>query len=49
MSYTFGFCMKVLAIASDSLKLKPLTTRLNQAGIDTIDWSDPKTVGNVVE
>jgi CheY-like chemotaxis protein len=41
--------MKVLAIASDSLKLNPLTTRLNQSGIDTIDLSDPKAVGKVLK
>ena len=41
--------MKVLAIASDFLKLNPLTTRLDRAGIDTKGSIDLRTVGKIVE
>ncbi len=40
--------MKVLAIASDALKLNPLTTKLNQAGITAIALSDARTMSSVV-
>jgi signal transduction histidine kinase len=36
--------MKVLALASAPLKLNSLTTRLHQAGINAIDWSDAGTI-----
>ncbi len=40
--------MKVLTIASDSLKLNPLKTLLTPLGIDAIALSDLRTIGTVI-
>jgi DNA-binding response OmpR family regulator len=40
--------MKVLTIASDALKLNPLTAGLNQAGIEAIGLSDIRAVGRAI-
>jgi signal transduction histidine kinase len=40
--------MKVLTIASDALKLNPLTAGLNQAGIEAIGLSDIRAVGSAI-
>jgi signal transduction histidine kinase len=40
--------MKVLAIASDTVKLNPLIVRLHQVGIEVIGWRDTRTLVSVL-